>query len=256
MEGLARSVRLIIGLGMVAAGTMLAAPTGLVLADWARSQGGQSSPASPAARPGAEGPTSWEGLPGQAMPVAAVQPGPPAGWIPEARPAAGAAAAELRIDYQPPVPPAPLPPPAGGLAAAGPDLSVAYRSTLETPPPPLIDGQRPPPLAVGWTVRGSRDAGAGPAPSSPPTATYRVRDGDDLTAIATRFYGTPAAARLIWEANRGRLTDPALLPIGQELVLPPSAAAGTGQLEPAVGHHGVPSPPPAAGGPSWLGSPS
>lgn len=256
MEGLARSLRLIIGLGMVAAGTTLAAPTGLVLMEWARNHDGQPSSGTAAADSIARAATAGQGFPGEVMAGVDLQPGPRAGWVPEAQPVAPGVTTGPRIAYQQPVPPAPLPPPAGGLAAAGPDLSVAYRSTLETPPPPLIDGQRPPPLAVGWTVRGGQDSGLGQTTLSASAATYRVRDGDDLTEIATRFYGTPAAARWIWEANRGRLADPALLPIGQELVLPPPAAAGSGRLEPALGHPGVPPTPPATGSTPWLGGSS
>jgi phage tail protein X len=253
VEGFARSVRLIIGLGMVAAGTTLAAPTALVVAEWARSGSGQQSHAGPAPAPAAE----WR-LPEASVSVVAmagpVSPGPPTGWLPESPTAPGGPAPAVREGYQPPLPPAPLPPPAGGLAAAGPDLSVAYRSTLEAPPPPLIDGQRPPPMAVGWTARGGRDPAPARVPLPPPAGSYRVRDGDDLTAIASRFYGTPAAARLIWEANRGRLADPAILPIGVELVLPhPAAESG---LEPAVGQPRGPSPPAVSSGSPWLGSPS
>jgi phage tail protein X len=256
VEGLTRSVRLIVGLGMVAAGTTLAAPTGLVVAEWVHSAHSRPAPVSPGPASAAEWPMPRESVPVGALPVPSGEPVPPVGWIPGGQPAAGAVAAEPRADYQPPVPPAPLPPPAGGLAAAGPDLSVAYRSALEVPPPPLIDGQRPPPVAVGWTVRGARDATIGRVPSHPAAATYRVRDGDDLTGIASRVYGTPAAARLIWEANRGRLADPAVLPIGLELMLPPAGTAGVGQLDPALGHSGVPSPPAAAGSTPWLNAPS
>ena len=49
-----------------------------------------------------------------------------------------------------------------------------------------------------------------------------VRDGDDLTSIALRVYGHPGAAAAIWAANRDRLPDPSLLPIGLELRMPPS----------------------------------
>ncbi|MFM8413379.1 MAG: LysM peptidoglycan-binding domain-containing protein [Planctomycetota bacterium] len=163
----------------------------------------------------------------------------------------------------PPPPPAPLPAVPHGMAAAGPDLASHYRTTLAVPPPPLLDGQRPPPLAVGWTRRGD-DAAAGfrgpPAPA--PAASYRVRDGDDLTAIAIRFYGTPSAAAAIWEANRGILRDPGLLPIGAELALPPPESIGLvggaeagRSIEPPVGAAPVARPSPPAINASWLGRP-
>jgi hypothetical protein len=59
------------------------------------------------------------------------------------------------------------------------------------------------------------------APSAAP-GTYTIRDGDDLTSIATRLYGHPGAAEAIWSANRDRLTDPAVLPIGLSLRIPPT----------------------------------
>jgi nucleoid-associated protein YgaU len=59
------------------------------------------------------------------------------------------------------------------------------------------------------------------APSAAP-GIYTIRDGDDLTSIATRLYGHPGAAEAIWSANRDRLTDPAVLPIGLSLRIPPT----------------------------------
>jgi phage tail protein X len=91
----------------------------------------------------------------------------------------------------------------------------------------------------------------------PPASVYRVRDGDDLTGIANRFYGTPAAAGPIWNANRGRLADPEVLPIGVEIVLPPLAAVGPDgdrRLEPAATvRPDLPSPPTATDSSPWLG---
>jgi phage tail protein X len=152
-----------------------------------------------------------------------------------------------RLEYvPPPVPPQPLPPPPIDLAVAGPDLAAGYRPTLQSPPPPLLDGQSPPPLAVGWTARQPEPwTGAAGLPTPPPVVDqpgiYIVRDGDDLTGIATRFYGHPAAAAAIWQANRGLLRDPGILPIGAALVLPPRAAvAALGRptdqalIEPAI----------------------
>ena len=63
---------------------------------------------------------------------------------------------------------------------------------------------------------------------APESSVYVVCDGDDLTSIAIRFYGHPAAARLIYEANRDRLPAADVLPIGVVLALPP--ASGPQQL--------------------------
>lgn len=257
MDSLARTLRLIVGLGMLAAGTTLAAPTALIVAQWWREA--PAAPAAPVAFPpqlpaiaGAAVPPAapWAGLPAPSPPAP-----PPLGWS-----AAPAGAMPVpRSDYHPPEPPTPLPPTAIGSSGPAPDLSAAYRSTLAVPPPPLIDGQRPPPVAVGWTARFSREVQQRRELSPPPASTYRVRDGDDLTGIASRFYGTPAAAPIIWQANRGLLPDPAVLPIGVELVLPrPDAAGGQGRsIDPPLGQPGVPAvqpaPPPAD---PWLNAAS
>lgn len=259
MAGLARTLRLMIGLVLVAAGTTLAAPAGLAVAVWWRSAG----PPLPA---GDGAHRSLATAPLTALPGFTEAPAPAAGGFPDPFVAAAPGSdrpppAPHQPAYLPPPPPAPLPGLDPGLAAAGPDLSSHYRTTLAPPPPPLIDGQRPPPLAVGWAPRGATST-APPVVSSstPPAATYRVRDGDDLTGIAIRFYGTPAAANAIWEANQGILSDPGLLPIGVELRLPAPDAVDTAvgrsrrrSIEPVTGRPAPitpPSPPPAA---AWLG---
>lgn len=176
-----------------------------------------------------------------------------------------------------PPPPAPLPEPPADLSLAAPAFPPTYRSTLDVPPPPLLDVDAPSPLVmpapafdgrsasavaveadpandvratpVAFLARAA-DAGSGyaearPAPR-PETGTgggvpgaWIVRDGDDLTNIATRLYGHPGAAEAIWNANRDRIVDPALLPIGTSLRVPPSwtppqprAAGGPATLEP------------------------
>ena len=107
------------------------------------------------------------------------------------------------------------------LAFRPPQLDPMYRSTVEIPPPPLLDAAAPPRSSV---TPASRE----PPPRGGPASwreTYAVRDGDDLTAIAVRFYGSPAAAESIWLANQDRLDDPRILPIGLELRLPPPSSA-------------------------------
>ncbi len=141
-----------------------------------------------------------------------------------------------------PEPARPLPDVPAALAERPPPLEPDYHSALDLPPPPLLDAQSPPPLVGGSTwrqpqappslaslqpgmaptggaavVSGNRVPPAGPAAAS----SYVICDGDDLTSIATRFYGHPAAARLVYEANRDRLPAADVLPIGAVLVLPP-----------------------------------
>jgi hypothetical protein len=180
--------------------------------------------------------------------------------------------------YQPPPPPDLLPAAPADLSLAPPAFKSTYRSTLDVPPPPLLDVAAPAPLAVSTPARDgtsalavghvsgggvihtvSAEIASAPAftPSSsttglpmavavapsPAPSTYTIRDGDDLTSIATRLYGHPGAAEAIWSANRDRLTDPAVLPIGLSLRIPPTwvppaarqrgLAGGAAPIEPA-----------------------
>ena len=226
MGGTTRTIRLLVGLGMIGAGTTLAAPAGLHLA--ARWQAHES-------------PTAERGpLPPPAVrsaPLISPRPAPAATSLSprQERPSAPAGRPHPTL----PSPPERLPPVAGAATMADPDLQGTYRSTLDVPPPPLLDAQRPPPVAVGRTAVGPSRRGR-PAPRPQAASTWRVRDGDDLNAIASRVYGTPLAATAIWEANRRILPDPRLLPIGVEIVLPPAAAIWPARgeqasIEPAPG---------------------
>lgn len=237
MDRFARMIRLVTGLGMVAAGTSLAAPAGLELHRWWQAQS-NVSPMPPA---------------GVVAPLESSQPSvPPAwirstdstapgGWSLPGRGVAGGpdAAGPVALDrnYVMPTPPGPLPPVASPTTQGHAALATAYRSTLEVPPPPLLDGQQPPPLAPGWSGR-QPDAGQRPAGPTPQAMVYVIRDGDDLTGIASRFYGHPAAAAAIWEANRGLVPDPGILPIGATILLPhPDAVSGlasTGPRAPTI----------------------
>jgi len=178
-----------------------------------------------------------------------------------------------------PPPPPPLPPSGLEVAPATPPLAGTYRSTVDIPPPPLLDVHAPPPLAGGWslpevTARPAAIVAEPPMVDAP--ASYVVRDGDDLTGIAIRVYGHAGAASAIWDANRDRLADPQVLPIGMALRMPPSwtlpaatAAAGgrTGMIEPTfvgatrVEANRLPAEPSAGAaappsGHHWLGQPA
>lgn len=154
-------------------------------------------------------------------------------------------AAAMPSSRQPPAPPAPLPRSAIDVGPAAPALDAAYRSTLDIPPPPLLDTQTPPPLAVGWSSHDAQKPAVASAAAAEAPSTYVVRDGDDLTGIALRVYGSAGAATAIWAANRDRLADPQLLPIGMVLRMPPSwtlpsahagqATAGGQAIEPSFG---------------------
>lgn len=58
-------------------------------------------------------------------------------------------------------------------------------------------------------------------PSLAPTQkTYTVAAGDSLSKIAKQFYGNVNEYMKIYEANRNVLSDPNVVKIGQELVIP------------------------------------
>jgi nucleoid-associated protein YgaU len=50
--------------------------------------------------------------------------------------------------------------------------------------------------------------------------TYTVAAGDSLSKIAKQFYGNVNQYMKIYEANRNVLSDPNVVKIGQELVIP------------------------------------
>lgn len=251
MSKLERSIRFIVGLALVVTGVSVAAPFALELAAAnARLQASPVAAGVPAPPAAFETPHMPSGYATHAIPDQRL-----GGWehqpevVVDVPPLPGAAAlptdAMLPAAYAPPPPPAPLPPVATDISRSTPQFATAYRSTLDVPPPPLLDADSPPPLAVAWSANdAARPGRAGPASAAPPPAAssvYVVRDGDDLTGIATRIYGNPAAADVIWSVNRDRLTDPSLLPIGMELRIPPawsvptarsSAAAGAPLIEP------------------------
>lgn len=257
-------VRFVIGMGMLAGGVALAQPfVAAVLA--AR---GDVTPAS--------GPVVASPSPGPQAGLSAMMIGTGGHAIPDARPTEFAERQSgPRADGRPvppmlPTPPTPLPASGLDLSPASPAIDGTYRSTVDIPPPPLLDVHAPPPLAAGWSVHDvARPVAPGleVQPASLP-ADYVVRDGDDLTGIALKVYGHAGAATAIWTANRDRLTDPQVLPIGLALRLPPSwmlpaAHAGQGSgaglaIEPAftTAQSGVRASPAVAGEPGRAAAPS
>ncbi len=100
-------------------------------------------------------------------------------------------------------------------------MNNVYRSTVEIPPPPLLAAAGPPPARLSHEPHRFPAAPVRPTESATPDL-YRVRDGDDLTAIATSLYGHPRGAAALWQANADRLESPDLLPIGMPLKVPPA----------------------------------
>jgi nucleoid-associated protein YgaU len=63
-------------------------------------------------------------------------------------------------------------------------------------------------------------ASAPPAPAAPPAKTYVVVEGDTLTKIARKFYGSSARWAEILKANDGTLKDEKSLVVGSTLKIP------------------------------------
>ncbi|MCE2725740.1 MAG: LysM peptidoglycan-binding domain-containing protein [Planctomycetaceae bacterium] len=217
MSRIVAAFRFLIGLALVAAGAALAGPTIVSLVqELVRHR--QAAPAVVAA---AAAPMQTPVGQHPAAPPLAMQPPMPA-WPPVEEQAIPGPAVPPDPHYQPPPPPAPLPPVTADLAGFAPEVAAAYRSTFAVPPPPLLDAHRPPPLAAGWTAREVGPPPVAEMPAAVVPQTYVIRDGDDLTGIATRFYGHASAATAIWAANRDALPDPNVLPIGAAITLPPA----------------------------------
>lgn len=259
------TVRFLTGLAMVVVGVALASPFFVRLAEVSTAAGDAASVAG-----GGTLGQAWVQAPG----VSPAPSGAGAFCIPDTLPSAVSAApmpapgpvdapvqAIQAVPEAPAIPDA-LPVPPADLSLAPPAVAPTYRSTLDVPPPPLLDVDAASPLAMAgpavdqgmaaadapvgtgagvvrtisastgqanvrpaWHAAAS--AGTQPASDGRSAATYVVRDGDDLTNIASRLYGHPGAAAAIWNANRDRLADPAVLPIGVALRLPAQWAPAT-----------------------------
>lgn len=253
MGRLAGIVRFVVGVAMVAGGATLILPFARLVVAGLEASGHAAAVPAMGAAPAVGQPQAT------AAPAAATT-APQAGWmIPES---AVPPPVELRADYAPPAPPERLPAVPASLGAEGPAMNGLYRSTLAVPPPPLLDAQSPPPDAATAVAEPARLAVYGePAAVVAPPAAYVVRDGDDLTGIAVRFYGHPAAAGAVWAANRDVIPDPALLPIGASLRMPPpwsipglpgTAAAAGRTIEPPHATAGPRVVPTAAAAAPWL----
>jgi LysM repeat protein len=75
-------------------------------------------------------------------------------------------------------------------------------------------------------------------------ASYTVHQGDTLSAIAARDYGSPADWPAVWWANRHQVSNPNLLLVGQRLRLPASGHVTAAMASAA--RAAIPDPPAAA----------
>ena len=89
--------------------------------------------------------------------------------------------------------------------------------------------QTPAPSAAAGKTADKTPAAQTPAPSAAPAAagdaaaqTYTVQQGDNLSKISRKFYGTTRHYQLIAEANRGKLGRNMQVRIGQVLAIPPN----------------------------------
>jgi nucleoid-associated protein YgaU len=245
-------VRFLVGAAMVAGGVSLVMPFGRLVMAGLEAAGQVPAVAAFGAAP-AVGQPAVSPPPAEPAPVAAT---PQAAWmVPDA---ALPPPVELRGDYAPPPPPERLPTVPASLGAEGPGMNGTYRSTLAVPPPPLLDAHAPPPAAAAAMAEQQRPAAVITgmmAGGVAPPAAYVIRDGDDLTGISVRFYGHPAAAGAVWQANRDVIPDPALLPIGATLRMPPPWSI-PGLPGAAVDAGRSIEPPPALAGPRLRAEPT
>ncbi len=128
-----------------------------------------------------------------------------------------------------------------------PQMAELYEAARRPPPlPPILspledaDPPQPPPVpATGQDALPDRSPTTLPAQLTPPPAAaapnagtsaepettkpYRVHtivNGDTLTRLARRYLGNPARAPEIFALNQEVLSDPEILPIGQQIRLP------------------------------------
>lgn len=59
-----------------------------------------------------------------------------------------------------------------------------------------------------------------PQPQQPPVRTHLVREGETLSDISERYYGTPHQWQKIYKANRSVIKDPDHIYPGMKLVIP------------------------------------
>ena len=97
-----------------------------------------------------------------------------------------------------------------GVKAQLDDMATRGQRFLSAVTPPV--GEPPPPVP---------DPGEPPPPPAEPPQTYVVQPGDTLGRIAQKFYGQFTLWPLIFEANRDKISDPSLIRVGMELLIPP-----------------------------------
>ncbi|HUT08978.1 MAG TPA: LysM domain-containing protein [Thermoguttaceae bacterium] len=132
------------------------------------------------------------------------------------------------------------PPEGGGRAgdptgAPGDIQSSGQGATVVTPmrtgtPPNLARDYPGNPTTAAWGT----PMGLPPVVSEDDSPrTHRIVDGDSLANLAQRYLGSADRALEIYEANRDVLPSPQVLPIGDELTIPPRDGVPGPALPPA-----------------------
>jgi LysM repeat protein len=80
-------------------------------------------------------------------------------------------------------------------------------------------------------------------------ASYTVRPGDSLSAIAADTYGSGADWPAVWWANRHQLANPDVIAVGQQLSLPASGQVPAWMARAALAATAAASPAPAPAAP-------
>ena len=100
------------------------------------------------------------------------------------------------------------------LAAENSDLRA--RLSLQSPSP----SGKPVPMRPARAPEVAAAPQAAPPPPAPAPKTYVVVEGDTLTKISRKFYGTSARWEDILNANRDILKDEKSLAVGSSLKIP------------------------------------
>lgn len=121
----------------------------------------------------------------------------------------------------------------------GVDDSEEDLSPLATAPPPKLPDQyhplfRPAPPQAPSTIDSFATSLADTRPAPKPPRLHTIHDGDTLESLARRYYGDAQRASDILAANRTVLSDPEVLPIGVEIVIPRQESPPGGTSEPAT----------------------
>ena len=95
---------------------------------------------------------------------------------------------------------------------------VALREKIADAGPAPSPGSKTKAVAQTKTQQGGA---SDVAVATPPVRIHVVQAGENLATISTRYYGTPAKWKNIFNANQERLTDANNLRVGTKLTIPP-----------------------------------